>query len=119
MPTGVLLPVLSVLLVAVVLRALRRGGLPARTSLLWVATATAALVISATLPLRWVPAVARVFGFTYPPDFLLVISVIWLTVLLFDQAVSSSELQAKQVALTQELALLALDQSQASPAHPE
>lgn len=119
MPAEVFALAVSLSFAAIVVRAMRRGGLEPRTSLLWLGSAFVGILISATLPFHWLGAIARAVGIVYPPDLLLAVAAAWLAVLLFDLSVSLSRLKLKQTVLAQELGLRSLDDGQDKSPGPE
>jgi hypothetical protein len=62
--------------------------------------------VSATLPLNLLGHVSRFVGIDYPPDFILLLAVLFLVMLVFHLSLSLDRLSAKQTALVQEIGLL-------------
>jgi len=102
----VLAAVISILLLTVTIRAIRKKQLTEALSILWLGVSLATAVLSASLPFGTFTSLARFFGIAYPPDMVLVFGLLFLALFTFRLSVSLSRVTANQKVLTQELALL-------------
>jgi hypothetical protein len=95
---------LGFLVVSVV--AMRRHRLREQAAILWLLVSFVMVFVSATLPLNLLGHVSRFVGIDYPPDFILLLAVLFLVMLVFHLSLSLDRLSAKQTALVQEMGLL-------------
>lgn len=113
MPAEIFAVVVSVGFSAVVVRAMRRGGLEPRTALVWAGAAVGEIPIALTPPFHLLDEVAHGVGIVYPPDVLLAVAVVWMAVL----SVTPSEMRSNQTALAQELGRRTINESSAEGAN--
>jgi len=97
---------LSIGFLLLTLHAIRRQRLRERQAVLWIAVCLAMVFLSATLPLHVLDHVAHFVGIAYPPDLILLLSVLFLVALVFQQSLALARLSAKQTVLAQEIGLL-------------
>ncbi|HXQ44081.1 MAG TPA: DUF2304 domain-containing protein [Acidimicrobiales bacterium] len=86
--------------------AMRRHRLREQAAILWLLVSFVMVFVSATLPLNLLGHVSRFVGIDYPPDFILLLAVLFLVMLVFHLSLSLDRLSAKQTALVQEIGLL-------------
>ncbi len=88
------------------LYAIRRQRLRERQALLWMGVCLMMVLLSATLPLHVLDRVSHFVGIAYPPDLILLVAVLFLVALVFQQSLALARLTAKQTVLVQEIGLL-------------
>lgn len=98
--------VLSLGFLALSVTAMRRQRLREQTALLWLLVSFVMVFLSATLPTHLLNRVSLMLGIDYPPDFILLLAVLFLMGLVFHLSISLDRLSAKQVALVQEIGLM-------------
>lgn len=89
------------------LHAIRRQRLRERQALLWLGVCLLMVLLSATLPLHVLDRISHFVGIAYPPDLILLVAVLFLVALVFQQALALARFTAKQTVLVQEIGLLA------------
>ena len=97
------------------LHAIRRQRLRERQALLWMGVCLMMVLLSATLPLHVLDRVSHFVGIAYPPDLILLVAVLFLVALVFQQSLALARLTAKQTVLVQEIGLLAAESDAGSP----
>jgi len=102
----VLSMVVSLGFLAISVVAMRRHRLREQAAMLWLMVSFVMVFVSATLPFNLLGHVSRLVGIDYPPDFILLLAVLFLVVLVFHMSLSIDRLSAKQTALVQEIGLL-------------
>jgi hypothetical protein len=107
--------VLSIGFLAISLRAVSRQRLREQSALLWLAVGAVMVFLSATLPLHLLDRFARVVGIAYPPDLILLLGVLFLVVLVFQQSLKLERLNEHHTTLVQEIAIL----KAAAPPEPD
>ena len=101
------------------LNAIRRQRLRERQALLWMGVCIMMVLLSATLPLHVLDRVSHFVGIAYPPDLILLIAVLFLVALVFQQSLALARLTAKQTVLVQEIGLLTAQPDTPSPGDPD
>jgi len=87
----------------VVIELIRRNRLKERYSLIWLTASVAMIVFS----LRWtLHSVAKIAGITYPPSFLFLMAILFITILLLHLSVVISSLSEQNKSLAQEIGIL-------------
>jgi hypothetical protein len=86
--------------------AMRRQRLREQAAILWLIVSFVMVFLSATLPIHLLDHVSRFVGIAYPPDFILLLAVLFLVVLVFHLSLNLDRLSAKQTALVQQIGLL-------------
>lgn len=99
---------ISTLIVLMVIALIRRGRLTERYAILWLLACGFLMVFSIWRQL--LDLVARALGFFYPPAFLFLAGFIFLMLILMHFSVVITGLSVKVRELTQQVALLKLDQ---------
>ena len=97
---------LSLAFLVIVLTSIRRKRLQETQAVFWLSVGLVILVVSLTLPLHVLSWLARMLGVAYPPNILLVLSIIFLLVVSLRLAYALTEQSDKTRILAQELALL-------------
>lgn len=97
---------ISLVVMAVTIRAIRKRQLTELLAILWLAVALGIVLLSVLLPFGAFTAVSHFFGIAYPPDMVLVFGLAFLVLFAFRLSVGLSRQAARQRVLVQELALL-------------
>jgi hypothetical protein len=106
MKGDILAACISVLLLAVSIRAIRKKQLTETLAILWLGVSVATVILSILLPFGTIDPIAKFFGIAYPPDMVLVFGMLFLFLFVFHLSVTMSLQRARQKTLVQELALL-------------
>ena len=102
----VLAGIISVALLTITIRAIRRKRLTEMQALLWLGVSVGTAVLSTLLPFGTFTSLAHFFGIAYPPDMVLVFGLFFFALFTFHLSVMVSRLSARQKILAQELALV-------------
>jgi len=102
----VLAAVISLVMVTVTIRAIRKRQLTETLAILWLVVSFATVVLSALLPSGAFNSLAKSIGIAYPPDMVLVFGMLFLFLFSFRLSVSMSLQKSRQKTLVQDLALL-------------
>ena len=112
----VLAAVISVVLLFVTIRAIRKKQLTEMLAILWLGVSLAAVFLSALLPSSAFLSLSHLFGVAYPPTMVLVLGLFFLTLFTFYLSVAMSRLSTRQKQLVQDLALVqAMLDAQSAP----
>ena len=102
----ILAGIISVVLLIVTIRAIRKKQLTEMLAILWLGVSLVTVLLSAILPFGAFTSLAHFFGIAYPPDMVLVFGLFFLALFTFHLSVATSRLSARQKVLVQELALV-------------
>jgi hypothetical protein len=97
---------ISLLLLVVTIRAIRKRQLTEALAILWLFVSGATVVLSVLLPLGAFNSLAKAVGIAYPPDMVLVFGMLFLFLFSFQLSVAMSRHKARQKTLVQEMALM-------------
>ncbi|MDH2902489.1 MAG: DUF2304 domain-containing protein [Actinomycetota bacterium] len=103
---NILAGIISIVLLAVTIRAIRKKQLTEMHAILWLGVSLATALLSASLPFGSFTPLAHLFGMSNPPDMVLVFGLFFFALFTFHLSVSMSRLSAHQKVLVQELALM-------------
>ncbi len=106
MKGDILAACISVLLLVVSIRTIRKKQLTETLAILWLGVSVATVILSILLPFGTINPIAKFFGIAYPPDMVLVFGMLFLLLFVFHLSVTMSLQRARQKTLVQELALL-------------
>lgn len=102
----ILAALISVALLAVTIRAIRKKQLTEMQAILWLGVSVITTLLSTLLPFGTFTSLAHFFGIAYPPDMVLVFGLFFFALFTFHLSVMVSRLSARQKILVQELALV-------------
>ncbi|HEY5304791.1 MAG TPA: DUF2304 domain-containing protein [Acidimicrobiales bacterium] len=97
---------ISLVLLTVTIRAIRKKQLTEILAILWLTVSLGIVILSALLPFGVFTAVSHFFGITIPLDMVLIFGMAFLVLFTFRLSVAMSHNSARQKTLVQELALL-------------
>jgi hypothetical protein len=103
---NILAGIISVVLLVVTIRAIRKKQLTEVHAILWLGVSLVTALLSLLLPFGAFTPLAHFFGIAYPPDMVLVFGLFFFALFTFHLSVSMSRLSARQKILVQELALV-------------
>ena len=102
----ILAGVISVVLLFVTIRAIRKKQLTEMLAILWLVVSVATAILSAILPSGAFTSLSHLVGIASPPDMVLVFGLFFLALFTFYLSVAMSRLSTRQKLLVQELALV-------------
>lgn len=88
------------------IHAIRRRLLREQAAVLWLAVSLVMVLLSVTLPVHLLDRISHLVGIAYPPDFLLLLAVLFLVALVFQLSLSLARLNQKHTTLVQEFGIL-------------
>ncbi|NNN08680.1 MAG: DUF2304 domain-containing protein [Acidimicrobiaceae bacterium] len=106
MKGNILAGIISVVMLIVTIRAIRKKQLTEMHAILWLGVSLGTALLSTLLPFGAFTPLAHFFGIAYPPDMVLVFGLFFFALFTFQLSVSMSRLSARQKVLVQELALV-------------
>ena len=101
---------LSLGFLVLTINAIRRQQLREQQAVLWLTVSLLMVLLSATLPLHILDHVAHLVGIAYPPDLILLLSILFLFLLVFHLSTSMTKLAERNTTLVQEIGLLKTQQ---------
>ncbi len=106
MKGDILAGIISIVLLVVTIRAIRKKQLMETHAVLWLGVSVVTVLLSVLLPFGAFTPLAHFFGIAYPPDMVLVFGLFFFALFTFHLSVTMSRQAARQRVLAQELALV-------------
>ena len=106
MKGDILAACISVLMLVVSIRSIRKKQLTETLAILWLGVSVATVILSILLPFGTINPIAKAFGISIPLNMVLVFGMLFLLLFVFHLSVTMNLQRAQQKNLVQELALL-------------
>jgi hypothetical protein len=101
--------VISVGFLMLTLRAIRRRKLQEHQSVIWILVALGFVVLSLLLPFDVVGTISHFFGIAYPPNLILLVSILFLIIFVFQLSIAITKLAARQKEIIQMIGLMSIE----------
>jgi hypothetical protein len=93
------------------LRAIRRKKLQEHQSVIWILVALGLVILSLMLPFDVIGSISHFFGIAYPPNLILLVSILFLIIFVFQLSISITKLTARQKELIQTIGLMSVQEA--------